>query len=159
MIILLGDLEGGFAIIEGAIGTRIAFALIDCDWIHGCELEGAMQSLSNLTYGAIGILATLALVDLGLIYGCFNNNGCLLVTWSVVTGIFTALQSIGTILVLSISFNLVVFLVDIATFVVNIRVILTVNKAKSEIDQEKRNAVISIAGQEVASNTQIKCIA
>ena len=77
----------------------------------------------------------------------------------MVTGIFTALQSIGTILVLSISFNLVVVLVDIATFVVNIRVMFTVNKAKSEIDQEKRNAVITIAGKEVESNIQIKSTA
>ena len=159
MIILLGDLEGGFAIIEGAIGTRIAFALIDCDWIHGCELKGAMQSLSDLTYGAIGILVTLVLVDLGLIHGIFNKNGCLLMTWSAVTAIFTVLQAIGTIWALSISFDLALFLVGIAIILANIRAILTVSMAKKEIDQEKRNAVISIAGQEVASNTQIKCIA
>ena len=117
-----------------------------------CVLLGELEFIEV----AIGTLVALALVDCGLIYGCFNKNGCLLMTWSVVTVIFTVLESI---LVISISFNLVIFLVDIAIFVVNIWAILTVNKVKSEIDQEKRNAVISIAGQEVASNIQIKCIA
>ena len=117
-----------------------------------CVLLGELEFIEV----AIGTLVALALVDCGLIYGSFNKNGCLLMTWSVVTVIFTVLESI---LVVSISFNLVIFLVDIAIFVVNIWAILTVNKAKSEIDQEKRNAVISIAGQEVASNIQIKCIA
>ena len=120
------------------------------------KLEGV---LSDLTYGAIGILVTLVLVDLGLIHGIFNKNGCLLMTWSAVTAIFTVLQAIGTIWALSLSFDLALFLVGIAIILANIRAILTVSMAKKEIDQEKRNAVISIAGQEVASNTQIKCIA
>ena len=119
--------------------------------------------LTCILYGiievAIGTLVALALVDWCLIYGCFNNNGCLLVTWSVVTGILTGLQAILIIWALSITFHLALFLVGIANAVVNIRAILTVSMAKKEIDQEKRNAVISIAGQEVASNTQIKCIA
>ena len=80
-------------------------------------------------------------------------------TWSVVTGILTGLQAILIIWALSITFHLALFLVGIANAVVNIRAILTVSMAVKEIDQEKRNAVTSIAGQEVACNTQIKCIA
>ena len=122
-----------------------------------CVVLGEFQY--DLIYGAIGILATLALVDLVLIHGSLYKNEYLLMTWSFVTAKFTLIQVIGIIWAISISFNLVQFLVGIADIIVNIWAILTVSMAISEIHQEKRNAVISIAGKEVESNIQIKSTA
>ena len=105
---------------------------------------------------AIGTQAILVLIDWGFIYGCFNKNVCLMITWSVVTAIST-LGFSGTIIwIISTSFSVILFLIVIAITLVNLWVIWSVSLAVTEINQEKRNAVISIAGQEVGSNPQIK---
>ena len=79
-----------------------------------------------------------------------------MITWLVVTAIST-LGFSGTIIwIISTSFSLILFLIVIAITLVNLWVIWSVSLAVTEINQEKRNAVISIAGQEVGSNPQIK---
>ena len=116
------------------------------------ELEGAFGE--PITHGAIGTLGVILLVDVGLAYGSFNKIGSLMTTWSVVVGIGTLLFVIGTITVISTSFVWEELLLGIAITVGNIRAIVTVSIAVTEIEEEKRNAVIGIA-----SNPEIQCIA
>ena len=132
--------------------------------VFSAELKGEFRKPTNQgatgTSGVIGTLGVLVFVDVGLVYGSFKKIGSLMTTWSVVVAIFTVLNAIGTIIwVIFTTFRLEIFLLGVAITLGNIRAIVTVSMAVTEIDQEKCNAVISIAVKEVASNSQIKYIA
>ena len=114
--------------------------------------------LRAMIHGGIGTCATLMLVDFGLIFGCSKKIGCLLITWLVVTAIYTLGFGGVIIWMISTSFTITLWLVGIAITLVNIRAIFNVSMAVREINQEKRNAVSNFAGQKVASNPEIKCI-
>ena len=113
----------------------------------------------HLNHGAIGVFGVVILVDFMLIYGSFNKNERWMMAWSIIAGIGTGLFAIRTIWINFTSFVLGELLLGIAITLGNIRAIVTVCMAAMEIEQEQRNAVISISGQEVANKPQIKCIA
>ena len=100
---------------------------------------------------AIGILATIVPVDVGFVYGSFKKSGYWLLIWTIVMTISSFFYVILTIIWITSALEI---LVGVASLLINIWAILTVRMAVKEIEEEKQNAVISIAW-----NTHVKYLA